>query len=340
MIRSDKLKNESAFIRPVAIGGLEFSKNIFLAPLAGVTDLPFRLLCKEQGAVFAYTEMISAKGVHYKSTNSFELAATVSEEQPVGVQIFGSEPEIMAEAAKLFAERGAPLIDVNMGCPMRKITGNGEGSALMRSPELIERIVAAVAEALAPLNVPVTVKMRRGFDSGNETCVECALAAERGGAAAITVHGRFREEYYSGKSDWTAVRRVREAVRVPVILSGDVVDAATLEAAMAVSGADGVAIGRGAMGNPWIFRILSGAGGPPSLSEREAVIEKHVCLLRQYKGDQTAASEFRKHVLWYLKGLRGSASVRDKVCKTESVDEILRIIRGYFRDLNGSGQVN
>ena len=324
------MKTDDSFVRPVRIGSLDLRNNIFLAPLAGVTDLPFRLLCKEQGAGFAYSEMISAKGVHYKSANSFELAMTVPEEQPVGVQIFGSEPEVMAEAAMFFVSRGAPLIDINMGCPMRKITGNGEGSALMRSPDLIERIVAAVAEVLAPMGVPVTVKMRRGFDSGSETCVECAMAAERGGAAAITVHGRFRDEYYSGRSDWTAVRRVKEAVRVPVLLSGDVIDRDSFEAAMSISGADGVLVGRAAMGDPWIFRQLLKGGGGPTLSERYVTMKKHLSLLNELKGGQTAATEFRKHVIWYLKGLRGSASVRDRVCKSDSVNEILGIIDEYF----------
>ncbi len=317
------------------IGKLEFKNNIFLAPMAGVTDLPFRLLCKAQGAGFAYTEMISAKGVHYKSKNSFELAQTEPEEQPAGVQLFGSEPAIMAEAAKIFADRGFPLIDINMGCPMRKITGNGEGSALMRDPELIEKIVDAVVKAV---DVPVTVKLRRGFDSGRETAVECALAAERGGASAVTVHGRFREEYYSGHSDWSCVARVKAAVKIPVILSGDVADRESAGAAMLESGADGLMIGRASMGNPWIFRILSGSGGAPDNSERFSVIKEHLDLLREFKGSQTAASEFRKHAIWYLKGLRGSASVRDRICKTEDPAAIASIINEYFEWLESPVQ--
>ena len=313
------------------IGKLEFGNTLFLAPMAGVTDLPFRILCKEQGAGFAYTEMISAKGVHYRSRNSFELAETVPEEQPAGVQLFGSEPETMAEAAAIFAGRGFPLIDINMGCPMKKITGNGEGSALMRDREQIEKIVDAVVKAV---DVPVTVKLRRGFDTGRETAADCAIAAERGGASAVTVHGRFREEYYSGRSDWSCVARVKAAVKIPVILSGDVADRESANAALLASGADALMIGRAAMGNPWIFRILSGSGGPPDNSERFSVIRKHLELLRVFKGDQTAASEFRKHAIWYLKGLRGSASVRDRICKTEDPETVEAIIDEYFEWLD------
>ena len=314
----------------IRIGKLELENHIFLAPMAGVTDLPFRLLCKKQGAGFMYTEMISAKGVHYHSKNSFELAETTAEEQPAGVQIFGSEPEVMAEAAKIFTDRGAPLIDINMGCPMRKITGNGEGSALMQDPGLIEKIVSAVVNAI---DVPVTVKLRRGFVTGAETAVECALAAQRGGASAVTVHGRYREEYYSGHSDWGVVRRVKEAVNIPVILSGDVVDRESASEALAVSGADALMIGRAAMGDPWISRIVAGAGGPPDNAERFDVIMEHLRLLREYKGDLCAATDFRKHAIWYLKGLRGSAAVRDRICKTEDPETISGIIRTYFEEL-------
>ena len=314
----------------IRIGKLELENNIFLAPMAGVTDLPFRLLCKRQGAAFAYTEMISAKGVHYRSRNSFELAETIAEEQPVGVQLFGSEPEIMAEAAKIFADRGAPLIDINMGCPMRKVTGNGEGSALMRDPELIEKIVEAIVKAV---DVPVTVKLRRGFDDGIETAPECAIAAERGGAAAVAVHGRFRGEYYTGHSDLSAVGRVKKAVSIPVILSGDVCSASDAKEALAVSGADAVMVGRAAMGNPWIFREISGLGGAPDNAERFSVIKEHLSLLREFKGEQTASSEFRKHAIWYLKGLRGSAAVRAQICRTEDADKVAEIIDAYFEEL-------
>ncbi len=312
------------------IGNIVFVSNIFLAPMAGVTDAPFRILCREQGAGFAYTEMISAKGVSYGSENSIALARTAPEEGLTGVQIFGSEPDIMAEAARKFEAGGAPLIDVNMGCPMRKITGNGEGSALMRDPALINRIVRTI---VAAVNVPVTVKLRRGFDTGNETCVECALAAEDGGAAAVAVHGRFRDEYYSGRSDWSSVRRVKEAAGIPVILSGDVDCAEAARRAFDESGADGIMIGRAAMGDPWIFSRIGGKTTPegkPETGEMKRVILRHLMLLKQYKGEITAASEFRKHVIWYLKGMRGAAAVRDRICKTKNTDEILEIIENYF----------
>ncbi len=314
----------------IRIGKLELENNIFLAPMAGVTDLPFRLICKAQGAGFAYTEMISAKGVHYRSKNSFELALTTDEEQPVGVQIFGSEPDVMAEAAKIFADRGAKLIDINMGCPMRKITGNGEGSALMQDPGLIEKIVYAVVRAS---DVPVTVKLRRGFHTGVETAPECAVSAERGGAAAVAVHGRYREEYYSGHSDWTVARRVKDGVNIPVILSGDVTGPESAQNALAVSGADALMIGRAAMGDPWVFRLIAGTGGRPDNDERLSVIKQHLNLLREFKGNFTAASEFRKHAIWYLKGLHGSAAVRDRICKTNEPDEIAQIIERYFEAL-------
>ena len=326
----ESIVKDAALLRPLTLGTLRLEHNVLLAPMAGVTDLPFRLLCREQGAAFAYTEMISAKGVHYKSAASFELARTVPEEGPLGVQLFGSEPEIMAEAAKIFVDGGASLIDVNMGCPMRKITGNGEGSALMRDPALITRITEAIVHAV---DVPVTVKLRRGFDTGKETCVDCAKAAEQGGAAAVTVHGRFREEYYSGRSDWGAAARVKAAVRIPVILSGDVVDRESALAALRTTGVDGVMIGRASMGDPWIFRWITGNGGLPAREERLSAILRHLELLREFKGERTAASEFRKHAAWYLKGLPGSAAVRDNICKTSDVDAIRRIVAEYLTTL-------
>lgn len=336
MEQSDKRQIDGDIFHPVKIGSLSLPGNIFLAPMAGVTDLPFRLICKAYGASFAYTEMISAKGVHYKSAASFELALSVPEEQPAGVQLFGSEPDIMAEAAKIFADRGAPLIDINMGCPMRKITGNGEGSALMRDPGLIARITEAVKKAV---DVPVTVKLRRGFDTGDETCVQCGIAAVNAGADALTVHGRFREEYYSGLSDWTAVRRVKEAVSVPVFLSGDVTDNRSAKEAFTVSGADGVMIGRAAMGNPWIFGIVTGSRGLPTAEERGRTVREHLQLLRRFKGDRTASSEFRKHAIWYMKGLRGSAKIRDMICKTEEPEEIEEIIDSFFTALTLSKNI-
>jgi len=327
---SGAARGEDQLIRPVRIGDLVLPNNIFLAPMAGVTDNAFRLLCREQGAGFCYTEMISAKGVHYKGQGSLELAQVTPEEGPVGVQIFGSEPEIMGEAAEKFAELGAPLIDINMGCPVRKVAGNGEGSALLNSPELIEKIVAAVR---VRSGLPVSVKLRRGFYTGRETCVECARAAEQGGAAAIAVHGRYREEFYSGHSDWSAVERVKRAVSVPVILSGDVLSREDALRAMYESGADGVMIGRGAMGDPWLFRrIIEGAAAPGPEEVRSTVL-RHMRLLEQFKGEETAVTEMRKHIIWYVKGQRGSSKFRAEICSAGTLAEAEARVNAFFDGL-------
>ena len=322
------------YVRPIAVGTLTLANNIFLAPLAGVTDLAFRILCKEQGAGLVVSEMISAKGVHYGGNGSIELARSDSREAPLCVQIFGSEPDLLAEAAKRFQDEGAPMIDINMGCPMRKITGNGEGSALMLKPKLIETIVRTVK---ASVTVPVTVKIRRGFISGTETAAECALAAESGGADWVTVHGRFRDEYYTGVSDLDCIRRVKESLRIPVIGNGDIVDAQTAFRMFAETGCDGIMIGRGALGNPWIFRELLGTADAPTLEEKKAMILRHLSLVMDFKGEALGVPEMRKHVAWYLKGLRGSAKVRDAVCRSGKEQEIIQIIEDYFKEIEVSG---
>ncbi|MBR5279451.1 MAG: tRNA dihydrouridine synthase DusB [Clostridia bacterium] len=317
----------------MTIGNLTLSNNMILAPLAGVTDLAFRILCKEQGAGLVVSEMISAKGVHYGGNGSIELARTDLREAPLCVQIFGSEPDLLAEAAKRFQDEGAPMIDINMGCPMRKITGNGEGSALLQQPKLIEKIVRTVK---SNVDIPVTVKMRKGFVSGTETAVECALAAEAGGADWVTVHGRFRDEYYTGVSDLNCIRRVKEALRIPVIGNGDIVDTKTALRMFQETDCDGIMIGRGALGNPWIFRELSGFANAPTLAEKKAMILRHLDLVMTFKGETLGVPEMRKHVAWYLKGLRGAAKVRDAVCRSGKQQEIISILEEYFKEIEVS----
>lgn len=318
------------YVHPITVGNLTLPNNVFLAPLAGVTDLAFRILCKEQGAGLVVSEMISAKGVHYGGNGSIELARSDSREAPLCVQIFGSEPDLMAEAAVRFQKEGAAMIDINMGCPMRKITGNGEGSALMLKPSLIEQIVA---RAKAAVTIPVTVKLRRGFNLGHETAVECALAAQAGGADWVTIHGRFRDEYYTGISELACIRRVKEAIQIPVIGNGDVVDSQTALRMFQETGCDGIMIGRGALGNPWIFREILTGGNAPTLEEKKAMILRHLSLVIDFKGEVLGVPEMRKHVGWYLKGLRGSAKVRDAVCRSNKQAEIEGILEDYFTEI-------
>lgn len=317
------------YIHPLTIGSLRLPNNVLLAPLAGVTDSAFRVQCLRQGAGFAYTEMISAKGMHYNSGPSFALGALDAEETGrCGIQLFGSEPDILAEAVAYFVQNGAVLIDINMGCPMRKVTANGDGSALMREPEKIRRIVQAAAEAAGA--VPVTVKMRRGFETGAETAVACAQAAEAGGARAVTVHGRFRDAYYTGRADLGVIRSVREAVRIPVIGNGDVTGIAEAARMFAETGCDAVMIGRGALGNPWIFRTILENAAPPSLAQRFGVLYAQLqdCCVR--KGEETAVPEMRKQIAWYLKGLPGAARVRDDVCRARTRAQVTAILEEYF----------
>ena len=320
----------SSYIRPITIGDVQLENNVFLAPLAGVTDLAFRILCKEQGAGLVVSEMISAKGVHYGGNGSIELARSDAQESPLSVQIFGSEPDLMAEAALRFQQSGAALIDINMGCPMRKITGNGEGSALMQRPELIEAIVHAICKVVT---IPVTVKLRRGFQKDVETVTECALAAQAGGAAAVAVHGRYREEYYTGNCDRTCIAKVKKALHIPVIGNGDIVTSQDALRMFQETGCDAIMIGRGALGNPWIFRELIRGGAAPSLSEKEAMILRHLDLAIAFKGAEIAVPEMRKHVAWYLKGLYGSGKIRDKVCRANKKEEIETFITQYFREI-------
>ena len=295
------------------IGPVDIENPFVLAPMAGITDLPFRMLCKEQGAGLLYTEMVSAKAISYRNRNTLPLMEISPKEHPVALQIFGSEPELMAEVARSIEDQPFDILDINMGCPVPKVVNNGEGSALLKDPELIRKIVSAVSRAVKK---PVTVKMRIGFEGADVDPVEIAKIMEDAGAAAIAVHGRTRQQYYSGKADWDTIRKIKEAVSVPVIGNGDVDSPKKAEAMLKETGCDGVMIGRAVRGNPWIFREMNyyfetGELLPrPSVEELKEMILRHARHQIEKKGEYTGIREMRKHVAWYTAGMRHSAGIR------------------------------
>lgn len=295
------------------IGGVEIDNPFVLAPMAGVTDLPFRKLCKEQGAGLICTEMVSAKAISFHNKNTEALMEIDSSEHPVSLQLFGSEPELMAEVAKSIEDRPFEILDINMGCPVPKVVNNGEGSALLKDPKLIGKIIKAVSGAVKK---PVTAKMRIGFEGYPVDPVEIAKIMEDSGAAAIAVHGRTRQQYYSGQADWDTIRKVKEAVRIPVIGNGDVDSPEKAEALLKETGCDGVMIGRAVRGNPWIFRELNHyfqTGEKlqrPSAEEIREMILRHARMQIEKKGEFTGIREMRKHVAWYTAGMRHSAALR------------------------------
>lgn len=317
-------------IRSLKIGSVELSNNLILAPMAGVTDLPFRLLCREQGAGLLCMEMVSAKAIYYRNRNTEALLTIHEQEPPVSLQLFGSDADIISEMAKQIEERPFSILDLNMGCPVPKVTGNGEGSALMKDPKLVEEIVRKTVRAIRK---PVTVKIRKGFDEGHINAVEIAKIAEANGASAVAVHGRTREQYYSGKADWDIIRQVKEAVRIPVIGNGDVVSPETAEAMLQETGCDGIMIGRGAQGNPWLFRQIlhwmetGEKEEKPTIEEIKTMILRHARLLEEYKGTYTGIREMRKHVAWYTAGCPGSAKLRAKVNEVESFSQLEDLIQ-------------
>ena len=307
------------------IGNVCLDNPVILAPMAGVSDLPFRLLCKEQGAGMVCTEMISAKAILYGNKNTEELMRIHPKEGPVSLQLFGSDPKIIGEMAKRIEDRPFAVLDLNMGCPVPKVVNNGEGSALMKNPVLAGRIIEAAARSI---HKPVTVKIRKGIDETSINAVEIARIAQESGAAAVAVHARTREQYYSGQADWEIIARVKEAVRIPVLGNGDVTDAETALAMMEQTGCDGVLVGRAARGNPWIFReILAAMKGEakPQRPDRQALYEmilRHAGLLAEYKGEYTAVREMRKHVAWYSTGLPHAAGLRRKINEMETMQQL------------------
>ena len=300
-----------------------------LAPMAGVTDLPFRLLCKEQGAGLLCMEMISAKALQYKNKNTKALLSIHPQEYPVSLQLFGSDPQIISEQAKIIEELPFQILDINMGCPVPKVVRNGEGSALMKNPGLVYDIVSATVKAIQK---PVTVKIRKGFDDSCINAVEIAKIIEEAGASAVAVHGRTREQYYSGKADWDIIRQVKEAVKIPVIGNGDVTSGEKALAMKEETGCDGVMIGRGAQGNPWIFRELLEYEKSGKLPDRPTVqtiretMLRHARLQIEFKGDYLGIREMRKHVAWYTKGLKGSARLREAINQVESYEELENLL--------------
>lgn len=318
------------------ISNLEFSNNVFLAPMAGVTDIIYRGICKEMGCGLVYTEMVSSKALYYGSENTKKLLKVSKKEVPVAVQIFGSEPLIMSKACDHFNDNSEIcLIDINMGCPAPKIVKNGDGSALMKNPKLAYEIVKAVKGAS---NKPVTVKFRKGFDHNNINAVDFAKGIEAAGADAITIHGRTKEQMYEGKADWDIIRQVKEAVKIPVIGNGDVFCAEDAVNLTRQTGCDGIMIARGAQGNPWIFKqinqILRGEEVIlPTQAEKIGIAINHLEQAIEYYGENRAVREMRKHISWYLKGIKNSTNIKDKINReTESI-RVIEILVKYKEDL-------
>lgn len=320
------------------IGSVDIKGNLVLGPMAGVTDLPFRLLCKEQGADLVYTEMVSAKGIYYNNKNTESLITIEEKERPVALQLFGSDPEIMGAMAYRLCEEGRPfdILDINMGCPVPKVTGNGEGSALMKKPELAGRIVEEIVKRI---DKPVTVKFRKGFEGDEDTAVEFAKRMEACGAAAVAVHGRTREQYYSGKADWDCIRRVKEAVKIPVIGSGDIFTPEAAKQLFSESGCDGIMLARGVRGNPWLFSQIKTyletgiRVEKPDIDELLAMIQRHSRLQLDFKGEYLGVREMRKHIAWYTAGYPESAALRRKVNEAGTMEALFGLLEEYRQEV-------
>ena len=320
-------------MKTLQIGNVTLPNNLILAPMAGVTDLPFRLICKEQGAGLLCMEMVSAKAIYYNNKNTEELMAIDERELPVSLQLFGSDPDIISEMAKRIEEKPFAILDINMGCPVPKVVNNHEGSALMKNPKLVEEIVTKTVKAIKK---PVTIKIRKGFDDKNINAVEIAKIAEASGAAAVAVHGRTREQYYSGKADWEIIAKVKDAVSIPVIGNGDIVDGVSAKKMLDETGCDGLMIGRGVQGNPWIFREIvayleQGIVLPrPDQNEMKEVILKHAKMQLECKGEYTGIREMRKHISWYTKGMPNSARLRNEINNIETFEQLYACVEKLF----------
>ena len=320
-------------IEQLQIGNVKLENNLILAPMAGVTDLPFRLLCKEQGAALCCMEMVSAKGIYYNNKNTESLLTVDERERPVSLQLFGSDPEIMGAMTAKIDYRNYDILDINMGCPVPKVVNNGDGSALMKNPILAGKIIESMVKNSSK---PVTVKIRKGFDDEHINAVEMAHVAEESGAAAVAVHGRTREQYYSGKADWSIIADVKSAVKIPVIGNGDILDAKDVIAMKEQTGCDGFMIGRGAQGNPWIFHQILHyfeAGeliGKPPMEEMVKTMLRHAKLQIEFKGDYLGIREMRKHAAWYTAGSKGASKLRGRINDVESYEELEQLFTEFL----------
>lgn len=323
------------YLKKLKIGNVELENNLILAPMAGVTDLPFRVLCKEQGAGMVCTEMASSRAIFHNDEKTKQLINTDGEKRPISFQIFGSDEESMAFSAKEFS-KFADIIDINMGCPAPKVVKNGDGSKLLLDLEKADKIIKAVVQNSS---VPVTLKMRKGWDKEHIVAVELAKMAEKNGISAITVHGRTRTEFFSGEVDLEIIRKVKEAVSIPVIGNGNIVDEETAMEMFEKTGVDGIMIGRGSLGNPWIFRNIKHyleTGEKleqPTLQERKEVMKRHIELCIQDKGENVAIHEIRKHISWYTKNLPNSSDFRNRVNHTENSQALIELVDEYFNSL-------